>query len=304
MGPSLIYKVKSKRDFATNMFEGTPHHDAMSLQFVSELNLKEAVDQRDMQSKLVPSCHGSFAGFPCDDVSKQHHQSRTSEHRNTIKDGSLRTGKVFQELLTWFQKDEETEFGFLENVADLALPPLPGSDSETDDMANPKEPLPSNLDYVAHHMDKDAEAFFLAFGLKPDKHFGVEVSRARLWMPWIKKKLFGKATTVEITKVMTDAMNIMVGSAQAYPLRGMLVEDNDTLVLNGYMNADLKRKKEDSPPLSGVSKRLKLSSWGVTHAKLAIKRGMHIILMEATNIGYILFNNISLTQSQHVSFDA
>ena len=172
---------------------------------------------------LIPSCHvydcktGKHVtrpsyqviidGFPCTDVSRNN--ANSSDNRTTISDGSLRTGAVFGQIVDMcVDRDEEVEWGLHENVFAIQDAPKP----ENVGLALQFENVGlSNLDWIGHKMNEEAKCFFKAFGLQPSECFNSDISRLRLWMPWIKFRLLGDVPHDEIHSIMQDWVPIGIG---------------------------------------------------------------------------------------------
>jgi len=191
-----------KREFITQMFEGTDEEHAMLVEDVADLLESHATNYKTKLTKPIPHFDIPFSGFPCKSVSRANTEQSSKAHRECIKNGTGKTGKVFKMLVDLFSK-QDIDFGFLENVGGLDDPGIKGTSSDTmeDDVT---EQVPTNLDSVVHRMDQEADMHTFPLGIAPDQVFKLDIARYRLWMPVIGKHVFGTVTRKEFHTFLSD----------------------------------------------------------------------------------------------------
>ena len=188
------------------------------------------------QEEEVDDCDLNIAGFPCQDASRLNPHSSSLKNCSSVAEGSLRTGSVFHGICSYLQgPGKSCKMLMLENVEGLMqLPKVNGVVVGI-----------SNLEASNRHLMKTTGFIMVIFLLDPRRHFGMPVSRRRLWMPCCSMAWL---TECELTKAlyeqkMWDTMDKMTGKLGMMALDRFYLKDKDPIVEMHAMELSAKEKQ-------------------------------------------------------------
>ena len=188
------------------------------------------------QEDEVDDCDLNIAGFPCQDASRLNPHSSSLKNCSSVAEGSLRTGSVFHGICSYLQgPGKSCKMLMLENVEGLMqLPKVNGVVVGI-----------SNLEASNRHLMKTTGFIMVIFLLDPRRHFGMPVSRRRLWMPCCSMAWL---TECELTKAlyeqkMWDTMDKMTGKLGMMDLDRFYLKDKDPIVEMHAMELSAKEKQ-------------------------------------------------------------
>ena len=261
-----------KQNFLTTMFGSS----APLFADVRDLCRAEARDVRTQTDVPVPSVHLAWVGFPCTDVSRRNPKQMSAANRATVQNKSLRTGKVFDGLIQYYQSHgDHLLVGFCENVGGLS------------DLPSKDKAARSNLDVCVHRLSREAGMWTMIFGVQPSKCFGMPVSRFRYWMPHMPWTSLDGVSTQAAREIGVATFNYMAGASASTPVQieDLLLPENHPLVLDAYSeivkkqgagkrNAKRGRKlatKQTKPK----HKKPRGEKWMSLHSTFSKKKGFH-----------------------------
>ena len=271
---------QGKQLFLKHLFQNT--HDGVQIEklFTDTQQLRcgplgEAHDVLSDAEKNVPPCSEMFMGFPCQDVSKLN--IAAGDNRFVVRDGQLRTGRVFQDVMRYIKKlqsfpEKESHdppgpfFSgmILENVLGLLDRPK-GADPSTG------QPYHNNLEYVDQAL-RNVGLYMVPMILDPHL-FGQPVSRKRVWMLCFQRSAM-EAAGVSEADVQAMTINIME-SMCCFPIRDiddfLLPEDDEHVQeeLRRAQDIDIKRMHDSARSKTRSGKR----KWAETHVNALLKQG-------------------------------
>lgn len=156
-----------------------------------------------------------FGGFPCTDISLENRHAKAN--RRVVHDGTKSTGAVFHAIAQFLGERPGLRFYFLENVMQLARPPL----------------HKSALAAVAHELREVGRAS-KAFELSPTR-FGYPQKRERVWIAVVHKSVFAEcgvsenAFFEELSRIMAVFTNHAVT-----PLADLFLAEGHPIVQEMY----------------------------------------------------------------------
>eukprot|EP00973_Karenia_brevis_P075597 10502875-Karenia_brevis.AAC.1 len=196
---------------------------------VAFLENDTATDIITDEQKTVHAASYSAWGFPCDDVSRKNNNRKAAG--NTVKDGSMRTGKVFRTITNHLKKDLQserpiTEFSNAENVMGLA--DRTGEDGS------------SNLDWC-DHIAREAGMLPIVWRLCPSL-LKWKVDRPRLWFGFLPAFQCNGFSESMVVSMAMEVMNIIIGASPGVDLEDMILGDE-----NEFVAEHLKQLQNQAP---------------------------------------------------------
>ena len=248
MGHGFSTEVNpKKRKFLLDMYE-----DRMHLLFHDACLLDQNTSYDDVSGKhqIVPRVSDLVGGFPCVDVSGLN--AKRKQAAATVKDGSMRTGRIFHAIMNYAKaadsKEQYPGTIVLENVLGLCSKPT----GESDEL--------SNFDFCVHYLEKIGY-FVVSFRLCA-RQFGFPVSRERVYMLAVREDI-ASAAGLGPQQLQDKAVDVM----SRLIVRQELTRDLDDFLL------------PEKHPLIQEMSPLPVMLRGQEHAAHAGLKSMHVVLM-------------------------
>ncbi|CAK0793848.1 unnamed protein product, partial [Prorocentrum cordatum] len=176
----------------------------------------------------VPNFRIAVHGFPCKDVSARNVNVKKFKRNIQAKTG--KTGTAFAGIVDLLGgvKASSLIFSIGENVKEIAEPPHGEPASE------------SNLAYALRMLDYDTNQFAFAVVLDP-RMFATPVSRGRVWIPAISRKVMGElgVTDAELYDWITRLLDRFAGH-KLHNIDSLFLGDSDPYVV-AIADADWKK---------------------------------------------------------------
>eukprot|EP00439_Symbiodinium_sp_Y106_P053697 s2490_g7.t1 len=285
-----------KQYFLLKMFRNTWDGDDMTALFEDTQVLRDgpgaqAQDQVSGRAATLPICTDLVMGFPCQDISRLNHKA--AENTDVIRNRSLRTGRVFDDVAAYVQKMMKMNAS---DVGDLDLPPEsltdPGSFrgmilENVPGLLDPPrginpatgDPWCSNWDYCNEKLQR-AGLFSVPFLLEPAL-FGVPVVRKRVYIICLPKKMASEAGVDEeaAREFACKVMQQLCGSGAPESMRCLddflLPEDSDFVKEELQRACQVEAKRRESELKSVASKKkVRKLKWPEQHANALAAQGL------------------------------
>lgn len=256
MGHGFSTEVNpKKRKFLLDMYE-----DRMHLLFHDACLLDQNTSYDDVSGKhqIVPRVSDLVGGFPCVDVSGLN--AKRKQAAATVKDGSMRTGRIFHAIMNYAKaadsKEQYPGTIVLENVLGLCSKPT----GESDEL--------SNFDFCVHYLEKIGY-FVVSFRLCA-RQFGFPVSRERVYMLAVREDIASAAGLgpQQLQDKAVDVMSrLIVRQELTRDLDDFLLPEKHPLIQEMFRSVTAKNKPDEPSTCDAKRPRTRSARWPEIHAR-------------------------------------